>query len=180
MQVIPAIKAKWPATSSKEIIIQWDNAPPHLSLQNDPDFIAAATEGGFNIQLKFQPPNSPDTNVNDLGWFRSIESLKTDVQAKTVDELVFAVTYSYNELSHYTLNKIFLTLQSCFVEIMIGKGSNAYDIPHMDKDGLFRRGELPEVCEVKMHLVKECLVYLMEMGATDGLEGMMEDFSNVW
>ncbi|KAL1563922.1 hypothetical protein AAHA92_06339 [Salvia divinorum] len=37
-QVIPAIKNKWPATSSKHIIIQQDNAKPHIS-DKDTDFI---------------------------------------------------------------------------------------------------------------------------------------------
>ncbi|KAL8491781.1 hypothetical protein ACS0TY_023396 [Phlomoides rotata] len=35
--IIPAIKAKWPSNASKNIIIQQDNAKPHIS-NNDPDF----------------------------------------------------------------------------------------------------------------------------------------------
>lgn len=175
MQLIPAIKARWPANASKDITIQWDNAPPHLSLHSDPDFIAAATSDGFNIKLVFQPPNSPDTNVNDLGFFRSIESLKTDTQARNIEELVAAVEDSYKELDHYTLNKVFLTLQSCFKQIMIERGSNQYDIIHYGKDALARQGLEPDVTPSKM-LVKECLLYLMELGNTTGLEGMMADY----
>ncbi|KAK9668486.1 hypothetical protein RND81_13G063900, partial [Saponaria officinalis] len=57
--VLPAIKAKWSDCLSKQIVIQQDNAKPHIS-NSDPDFRAAATSDGFNIELQCQPPNSPD------------------------------------------------------------------------------------------------------------------------
>ncbi|KAL1554586.1 hypothetical protein AAHA92_15131 [Salvia divinorum] len=41
-QVIPAIKSKWPSTSTKHIFIQQDNAKPHIS-ERDIDFIEAGT-----------------------------------------------------------------------------------------------------------------------------------------
>ncbi|XP_074291358.1 uncharacterized protein LOC141618151 [Silene latifolia] len=69
-QVIPAIKAKWPEGASKNIYIQQDNARPHIK-NNDQAFMAVANSEGFNIQLTFQHPNSPDLNVNDLGYFRA-------------------------------------------------------------------------------------------------------------
>ena len=63
--VIPTIRAKWPSMLSKDIIIQQDNAKPHIA-PNDKDFVDEATKDGFNIQLVQQPPNSPDMNVLDL------------------------------------------------------------------------------------------------------------------
>ena len=50
------------------IEIQQDNAKLHI-LDNDPIFREAANQGGFNIHLIQQPPNSPDMNVLDLGFF---------------------------------------------------------------------------------------------------------------
>jgi len=68
-QVLPAIRAKWPREYvGKPIFIQQDNAPSHLKL-DDPDFCEAAKLGGFNIRLICQPPNSPDFNILDLGFF---------------------------------------------------------------------------------------------------------------
>lgn len=58
---------KWPEGASKEIYIQQDNAKPHVK-NSDPDFRAAANQNGFNITLVQQPPNSPDMNINDLGF----------------------------------------------------------------------------------------------------------------
>ena len=39
--VIPTIRAKWPSILSKDIIIQQDNAKPHIAL-NDKDFVDEA------------------------------------------------------------------------------------------------------------------------------------------
>ena len=66
-QIIPAIKSKWPANCSKHIVIQQDNAKPHIN-DNDMDFINVAQSDGFHISLMNQPPNSPDLNINDLGF----------------------------------------------------------------------------------------------------------------
>ena len=76
-QILPAIKAKWPDVMSKDILIQQDNCPAHIN-DDDPDFRAAASADGFNIHLFSQPANSPDTNVNDLGYFRALQSLKDE------------------------------------------------------------------------------------------------------
>nr|GLL21131.1 uncharacterized protein LOC109190808 isoform X1 [Ipomoea trifida] len=59
--VLPAIRAKWPLSSSKSIFIQQDNARPHISV-NDAEFLEAAQKDGFDIRLTCQPPNSPDMN----------------------------------------------------------------------------------------------------------------------
>ena len=58
---------------SKDIVIQQDNAKPHIA--PDKDFVDETTKDGFNIQFVQQPPNSSDMNVLDLGFFRSIQAL---------------------------------------------------------------------------------------------------------
>ena len=70
-QVLPAIRTKWPREDvGKSIFIQQDNAPSHLKL-DDPLFCEAAKQEGFDIRLICQPPNSPDFNILDLGFFSS-------------------------------------------------------------------------------------------------------------
>ncbi|XP_057808793.1 uncharacterized protein LOC131023265 [Salvia miltiorrhiza] len=98
-----SIMAKWPQFASKTIYIQQDNAKPHIK-DSDPDFRAAATANDFDIKIVHQPPNSPDTNINDLGWFRAIQSLQVQSVYTNEGELVKAVQKSYEELSPSTLN----------------------------------------------------------------------------
>ena len=57
--------AWWP---QYPIYIQQDNAPAHLLL-DDPDFLRVADDNGFQFRIRNQPPNSPDFNVLDLGFF---------------------------------------------------------------------------------------------------------------
>ena len=69
--VLPTIRAKWPHEMSKHIFIQQDNAKSHIA-HNDNEFMEEAMKADFFIQLVQQPPNSPDMNVLNLGFFRSI------------------------------------------------------------------------------------------------------------
>jgi AraC-like DNA-binding protein len=74
-KVLPAIKEKWPLEDRwSPIFIQQDNAKTHVS-PNDPEFLEAAAAGGWDIRLVCQPPNSPDTNILDLGLFAALQSL---------------------------------------------------------------------------------------------------------
>ncbi|XP_047938773.1 uncharacterized protein LOC125186447 [Salvia hispanica] len=111
-RIIPAIKAKWPANTSKEIYIQQDNAKPHLK-SSDLQFEAAA------------------------------------------------IWSSFEELIPQTLNKVFLSLQSCLSKILEVHGGNNYKIPHLNKDRLSRTVGLPTSLEVEETLVRESLEYLL-------------------
>lgn len=67
---------------------------------------------------------------------------------------------NFEELDAATLNKVFVTLQSIFIEIMKEKGGNKHKIPHLNKDRLMRLGILPESLEVERELVLECMEFL--------------------
>lgn len=58
-------------------MIQLDNARPHIS-NTYPNFRAVANADGFPIKLIQQPPNSPDCNANDLGFFLCNSKLTTE------------------------------------------------------------------------------------------------------
>lgn len=131
--MIKKVRSKQPASDSNiSSFIQQDNARPHIGV-NDLEF---AEQDGFDIRLCFQPPNSPHLNVLDLDFFRAIQSL----QYQKADELV---EKSFDEMKVEQLNHVFLTLQSCMIEVMKDKGGNNYEVPHLDKNGLEREGNLP-------------------------------------
>ncbi|XP_074266707.1 uncharacterized protein LOC141589988 [Silene latifolia] len=94
--VIPAIKAKWLEGENKHIIIQQDNARPHI--KNWIRFQSQANKDGWNIELSCQPPNSPDLNVLDLGFFRAIQSLQQRKNAYKLDKLVVEVNNAFEKL----------------------------------------------------------------------------------
>ncbi|KAK9726189.1 hypothetical protein RND81_05G196800 [Saponaria officinalis] len=173
-QVIPSIKSVWPQGLSKHILIQQDNAKPHIN-NNDPDFMVAANSDGFNIEFVFQPPNSPDLNCNDLGYFRALQSLQPKKAAKTVDELVNEVMQAFIDYSPSKLNNIFLSLQAVMVEIMKCKGHNNFSLPHMGKGHLATIGMLPRNLMVNEDLVRECVEYMQGKDKTQGLQYLMNE-----
>jgi len=65
-----------------------------------------------------QPPNSPDLNVLDLSFFRSIQVLQNKKSPTFIDDLVAAVEKSFEEYDTIMSNCIFLSLQTCMIEII--------------------------------------------------------------
>ena len=141
--LLPAIREKWPQSFLDETIeIQQDNARPHIR-DEDPEWRAAVEASGMNVKLVQQPPNSPDMNVLDLGYFSSIQSLQYKANATTTDELIAAVEDSFSRLKHVSLNNVFFTLQICMEQTILKDGGNDYKIRHINKTKLEREGRLP-------------------------------------
>ena len=53
----------------------------------------------------------------------------------------------YDEYNPSTLNRVFLTLQSCMIEVMKINGGNRYKLPHMNKARLEALNILPRSLE---------------------------------
>ncbi|XP_057770702.1 uncharacterized protein LOC130990491 [Salvia miltiorrhiza] len=154
-KIVPAVRATWPREDMHNtIFIQQDNAPTHID-PSDKYFQEVAKQDGFDIRLICQPPNSPDLNILDLGFFRAIQAIQYKQCPKTVAELVNVVEKAFEEYSPVLSNRIFLTLQSCMVEIMKARGSNDYKIPHLKKEQLEKEGRLPLNLKCDLELVNE-------------------------
>ncbi len=89
-----------------------------------------------------QPPNSPNMDVLDLGFFNAIQSPQHKHAPRSIDELVHVVEEAYDSMSIQVLNKAFLSLQHCMVETMKVGGCNSYRVPHMSKDKLHKQNAL--------------------------------------
>jgi len=130
-EVVPAIQAKFPAAClSKGVKIQQDNASPHRCVTT----ALLQANGMDGISIANQPPNSPDYNVLDLGFFNSIQSLQHQKSTRTIEELIDAVESAFYELHFDTLSKTFLTLQKVMEKSLEMQGGNNYKLPHMHKD----------------------------------------------
>ncbi|CAN0514412.1 unnamed protein product, partial [Ectocarpus sp. 12 AP-2014] len=136
--VFPDIWAKFPAVST--VHAQQDNAPGHRVMQ-DPDIVGAAEQGGRKIELINQPPNSPDMNILDLGFFNSIQSLQDRTTPTTVDELVAEVQRAFWAQKSETLDRVWTTLQSILQEVMLARGDNTFKLPHLHKQTAACRNE---------------------------------------
>lgn len=152
-KVLPAIKAKWPAEErGLPIFIQQDNAKTHIAV-DDPAFVQAAQADGWDIRLTCQPPNSPDLNVLDLGFFAAIQALFEKGTPNNINDIVKKVDEAYKNYPVDRSNRIFLTQQGCMMEIMKHNGGQHYNIPHMKKRTLELQGRLPITlkCPLQLH-----------------------------
>ncbi len=111
-KVIPAIMQKWPSRRPWSLLLQHDNAPAHVP-EDDPDVIAAGNYGRTSVKLIAQPANSLDFNINDLGFFRAIQSLQDECCPSSVEELVGAVKKAYVEYDPKKIEDTFISLQKC-------------------------------------------------------------------
>ena len=142
---LPAVKEKWP-TRNGRIWLQQDGAKSHIQ-EDDVEFKEAVDEIGLKLTMFSQSPNSPDTNILDLGFFRAIQSFNDDCPANE-EELIKLVEKAYGEYPYRKLNRVWLTLQSCLNMIIENDGGNDYKIPHMGKESMERRGLLPGVLDI--------------------------------
>src|SRR3954471_6502390 len=121
-KVIPAIQDKWPDEDvGTTIFIQQDNARPHV-LPNDAGFLEAVQQTDLDIRLLQQPPNSPELNVLDLCFHRSLQSLTDSRAPMNIQELVHGVEEEFENYDAHKLFKSFITLQAVMVEVMKDQG----------------------------------------------------------
>jgi len=159
-KVLPAIKEKWPAEErGMPIFIQQNNARTHVAV-NDPAFVEAAQADGWDIRLTCQPPNSPDLNVLDLGFFAAIQALFYKGTPNNIEKIVEKVDKAFREYPVDRSNRIFLTQQSCMMEIMKQNGGQYYNIPHMKKKHLEMTGNLPISYECPMEIYNQALGFV--------------------
>lgn len=89
-------------------MIQQDNAKTHIDV-NDLEFVQAAQLDGWNIQMTCQPPNSPDLNVLDLGFFAAIQALFQKGTPNNIEQIVAKVDQAFRDYPVERANRIFLT-----------------------------------------------------------------------
>ncbi|KAF0687490.1 Aste57867_20762 [Aphanomyces stellatus] len=94
-KVIPAIEEKFPS-GKKRVVLQHDNATPHASI--DDATLASVSTDGWTFDVRRQPPNSPDLNVLDLGFFASIQSLQYKVISYSIDGVIDATLLAFEML----------------------------------------------------------------------------------
>ena len=112
---------------------------------NDPLWIAAATAArNWQIEISEQPPNSPDTNILKLVFFRSLEANVWKMKrGKTIDDLIANVQQAFQDYDPVVLNRIWLSHQAVCDEILKDHGGNDFNLPHLQKEKLEKEGQLP-------------------------------------
>ena len=116
--------------------------------------------GGWGIRLTCQPPNSLETNVNDLGFFASLQASFHKMMPQNLEDICKKLQKAFRKYSPKKLNRIFLTHMTCMREIIRHKGSNFYKIPHIKKRSLENNGGLLDQLGCEQEFVAAAEEYL--------------------
>ncbi|ETV76455.1 hypothetical protein H257_09474 [Aphanomyces astaci] len=149
-RVIPAIKACFPSMN-KHVVLQDDNATPHRVITDE--LLASVSTDGWTFVVRSQPPNSPDLNVLDLGFFASIQALQYKFESHSVDDVIRATLAAFALLESEKLVDAFLTLQAVMRLVLENNGGNQFGLPHLGKKALRRTGKLMTNVSCPHHLV---------------------------
>ena len=152
-KVVPNIIDQWPRQSWNNprciIWIQQDGPNLHLpegELESEDDLARLGVEN--KILLYTQPPNSPDVNINDLGFFRALDAAYQHEEKANEGEIIHFVEKAYDDFDHNKINRIWLTLMTVLNGIISHGGGNNFKIPHLGKERLDRQNCLPTVLPV--------------------------------
>jgi hypothetical protein len=173
--ILPDVAKKCPPEmKSKEIKLIHDNATPHSKIDMQ-KFNEKCAILGINATINYQPPQSPDLNINDLSFFASVQSLyykQTEVQITSIETLIEAMDYTYAQFNPIKLNRAYLTLFTNYNAIIQSDGKNNYKIKHMSKEMLERKGLLP----TKMVVQRFPELQLRDIIEFDVVDGENDDF----
>jgi hypothetical protein len=131
-RIIDEIKLKMPWMRNTHLYIQQDGAGPHRGHDAMARLDAIGTSGGWHITMITQPAKSPDLNINDLSFFRSLKCRVEEVKigAENLDDLYNAVLTSWNDYDMETLQILWGHQYACYRCIIEKLGDNDYTNPH--------------------------------------------------
>ena len=75
-----------------------------------------------------------------------------------LNDLIESVEHAFDSYDVEKLDKVFITLQSILIQVMIDEGGNSYKIPHMGKDKMLKEnGKLPRALKIDGELYRKTL-----------------------
>ena len=119
---------------TRKVIIQLDNAKPHTkkSIRQALESAARNKRGETGIEIEFapQPAQSPDTNLDDLGFYSSLERHFGPCRNFDIGSLVRQVKEAFDSYPSEKLEKLVQTKKSIVHEIFKSGGRNDFPLPH--------------------------------------------------
>ena len=149
--VYDMIESKMPWLRGQPYFIQQDGARPHTAEGSVEDLIAAGTGDDWTPIIITQPPNSPDLNINDLGFFHS---LKTNVRlicshCTSRVEMMGNVLKAFEEYPADKLDDIWACYYNNLRSVMQSDGGNDYKQAH--NGGKRRRRETGSAIDLSVN-----------------------------
>ena len=100
---------------------------------------------GWMVELVTQPAQSPDLNVNDLGFFASLKSRVWGMNASSIDELVGTIFQQYEEYDSATVERVWQSLFTVYNQTLRKMGDNGFIVEHTGVTARQKAGTLERV-----------------------------------
>ena len=127
-----------------DLYLQTDNAPPHCGKSKRLSALIRKAGGrnsldgvyyGPKVRLYYQPPDSPDLNVMDLGFFTKLwigvhKYLKDYDHTPTVEDVWEAAQAVWKSIPSLDIEILFRTLDARMKQVIECNGRNEMPIPH--------------------------------------------------
>lgn len=130
--VVPAVRRKMPWATS--VTIQFDGPRAHVGGGNMAVFQKLGKRAKTTVDFVVQPPQSPDTNVLDLGVFNhlqtKVDKSKREAAVWDLDTLVEAVKSAFRGMESSVLESLYDTKTRVLGEIIRCGGDNDFVVPH--------------------------------------------------
>ncbi len=101
---------------------------------------------------------SPDLNALNLGFFNSLQSVHCRNLCHSYQQLCKNVQSAFVDHKIERVGNIWLTLKAIYNQFMKEKGSSKYTLPHIHKQKLKKKGQLPSsmtICSNAYAVIKE-------------------------
>ncbi|CAN0111437.1 unnamed protein product [Pylaiella littoralis] len=158
--LLPEIKKKMPWQRSKRVVVQQDGASPHTGKGN-PEILNSAGMGrGWLVEVVTEPAQSPDFDVNDLGFFASLKSRVWAMNACSVDELVEIIFEQYEEYDGETLERVWQSLFKVYNQTLRKMGDNDFAVEYTGVRKPQREGTLERVVKYPKEALEKACVWM--------------------
>lgn len=130
--VIPMIRRRLHWKKGEKIIIQHDGAKPHGGSGNKEYFDKIKYQYGWHLEVETQPAQSPDLNVNDLGFFAGLQARSEHLRnnCENVETLVHRFQQAWRLYSPGSLDACFGVLHEVYRLILLHDGGNKFRTLH--------------------------------------------------
>ncbi|CAN0037836.1 unnamed protein product [Choristocarpus tenellus] len=140
-----------PWLQGKHVVIQQDSPTPHTGKGNLEILSGEGKTEGWSIRLVTQPSNSPDLNIMDLCFFRSLKCWVMGERFRSVEDMVKVIKKWYEEYDETTLERAWQLLFAVYNQVVRCKGGNGLSVEHTG----VRKRQLYGELEVKLKVDKE-------------------------
>ena len=131
-KVIPAVRKKLKGATL--IKLQVDNAPGHrTSVANSPELQALLDKPNPKIELVEQLPQSPCTNLCDLGFFNSVDSTLPKLRSFKMPTFIKQIEKAFKEYPEEKLDDLCGMKTRVCAAIVENEGDNNFRLPHRKK-----------------------------------------------